>query len=133
MVVRTIEPKHVHSTRHLAYSQAVVLGDYLFIAGQVPCDIDGNVVAQGNIEGQTRQVFSNFKTLLEESGSSLELVGKVTVFVTDIEYKATVHRIRTEVFSEAQHLPASTLAVVKSLADPNWLVEMDGIALLEKS
>lgn len=131
MKVQTIEPKGVHSTRHLAYSQAVILGDYLFIAGQVPCNLDGEVVGHGDIEVQTRQVFENFRKLLEESGSSLELVGKVTVFITDIEYRATVHRIRTEVFAECGHLPASTLAVVTRLANPDWLVEMDGIAALK--
>lgn len=131
MKVQTIEPKGVHSTRHLAYSQAVILGDYLFVAGQVPCNLDGEVVGHGDIEVQTRQVFENFRKLLEESGSSLELVGKVTVFITDIEYRATVHRIRTEVFAECGHLPASTLAVVTRLANPDWLVEMDGIAALK--
>lgn len=131
MKIQTIEPKSVHTTHHLAYSQAVVLGDYVFIAGQVPCDINGDVVGHGDIEVQTRQVFDNFRRLLEESGSSLDLVGKVTVFVTDIDYKSTVHRIRTEVFEESGHLPASTLAVVTRLANPDWLVEMDGIAALK--
>lgn len=131
MKVETIEPKGVHSTHHLAYSQAVIMGDFVFIAGQVPCDIDGEVVGHGDIEVQTRQVFENFRRLVEESGSSLELVGKVTVFVTDIDHRATVHRIRTEVFAESGHLPASTLAVVTRLANPEWLVEMDGIAALK--
>lgn len=130
MKVQAIEPNSVHSTRHLAYSQAVIMGDYVFIAGQVPCDIDGNVVGRGDIEAQTRQVFDNFRKLLEESGSGLDLVGKVTVFVTDIDYRSTVHRVRTEVFEESGHLPASTLAVVTRLANPDWLVEMDGIAAL---
>lgn len=131
MLVHQIEPKNVHSTSHLAYSQAVVMGDTVYIAGQVPCDIDGNIVGIGDIETQVQQVFINFKTLLEECGSALHLVGKVTVFVTDIEYKTTVHRIRSEMFGEAGHLPASTLAVVSALANPDWLVEMDGIALVQ--
>jgi enamine deaminase RidA (YjgF/YER057c/UK114 family) len=55
-------------------------------------------------------------------------VGKVTVLITELEYRPIVQEIRARVFKEAGHLPASTLAVVDSLALPEWLVEIEAIA-----
>ena len=55
-------------------------------------------------------------------------VGKVTVFITKLEDRAVVQEVRARVFKDAGHLPASTLAVVKNLALPEWLVEIEAIA-----
>jgi enamine deaminase RidA (YjgF/YER057c/UK114 family) len=105
------------------------MGNLIFVAGQVPLDRDGRLVGEGDIQRQTEQVFANLRAILEAAGSGLDKVGKVTVFTTKLEYRPLIHQIRTRVFKEAGILPASTLAVVTSLADPRWLVEIDAVAL----
>lgn len=65
------------------YSQAIRHGDTVYVAGQVPVDVDGNVVGDG-IGEQTEQVMDNIETILEAAGTSMENVVKATVFLTDI-------------------------------------------------
>lgn len=125
-----IQPATVHDTRAYAYAHAVRMGDLIFVAGQVARDVNGNLVGKGDVRTQTEQVFMNLRAILEAAGSGMQKVGKVTVFITRLEYRAIVHEIRSRVFNEAGHLPASTLAVVTSLADPDWLVEIEAVALV---
>jgi enamine deaminase RidA (YjgF/YER057c/UK114 family) len=129
MSIEIFQPKNVHDATQYAYSQATRLGDLIFVAGQVPLDVNGVIVGEGDIQVQTEQVFRNLKHVLEEAGSGLDRVGKVTVFTTKLEYRPVIHQVRTRVFKEAGMLPASTLAIVTSLADPRWLVEIDAVAV----
>ncbi|HLX27217.1 MAG TPA: RidA family protein [Casimicrobiaceae bacterium] len=129
MSLQIIQPKAVHDTTAYAYAHAVRMADLIFVAGQVARDVDGNLVGKGDVRAQTEQVFKNLRAVLEAAGSGMHKVGKVTVFITRLEYRPIVHEIRSRVFKEAGHLPASTLAVVASLADPEWLVEIEAVAL----
>jgi enamine deaminase RidA (YjgF/YER057c/UK114 family) len=127
--VAVVQPANLHDTKAFAYSHATRMGDLIFVAGQVPFDQSGNLVGKGDIRAQVVQVFANLKAVLEAAGSGLDKVGKVTVFTTDIGYRPVIHEIRSKVFAEAGILPASTLAVVTSLANPDWLVEIEAVAL----
>lgn len=129
MDFEVIQPDTIHDTQKFAYSQAVRMGDLIFTAGHVALDASGNLVGAGNIRAQTEQVFSNLDAVLKASGSGLHKVGKVTVFVTKLEYRPVIHEIRARIFGEIGHFPASTLAVVSSLASPDWLVEIEAVAL----
>lgn len=129
MSIRVIQPDTVHDTTAYAYSHAVRMGDLIFVAGEVARDRSGDLVGKGDVRAQTEQVFENLKAVLEAAGSGLDKVGKVTVLTTSLEYRPVIHEIRTRVFQEAGHLPASTLAVVTSLADPDWLVEIEAVAM----
>lgn len=129
MTFEVTQPDTVHDTRDLAYSHAVRLGDLIFVAGQVPRDRSGATVAPGNALAQTEQVFDNLRAVLEAAGSGLDRVGKVTVFTTSLEHRPAIHKVRHRVFGEIGHYPASTLVVVKSLADPEWLIEIEAVAL----
>ena len=129
MSFQVIQPDTVHDTTSYAYSHAVRMGDLIFVAGEVPRDRNGDLVGKGDVRAQTEQVFENLKAVLEASGSGLDKVGKVTVLTTSLEYRPIIHEIRSRVFQEVGHLPASTLAVVTSLADPDWLVEIEAVAM----
>ena len=129
MSIRVIQPDTVHDTTAYAYSHAVRMGDLIFVAGEVARDRNGDLVGKGDVRAQTEQVFENLKAVLEAAGSGLDKVGKVTVLTTSLEYRPVIHEIRTRVFQEVGHLPASTLAVVTSLADPDWLVEIEAVAM----
>ena len=130
MTLEIIQPNTVHDTTAYAYAHAVRMGDFIFVSGQVARGADGNLVGKDDVRAQTEQVFKNLRAVLEAAGSGMHKVGKVTVFVTRLEYRPIVHEIRSRVFKEAGHLPASTLAVVVSLADPDWLVEIEAVALV---
>lgn len=128
-MLQVIQPTTVHDTVNLSYSHAVRMGDLIFISGQVGRDAKGDLVGKGDIRAQTEQTFKNLKAILEAAGSGMHKVGKVTVLITNLEHRPIVQEIRARIFKEAGHLPASTLAVVSSLALPEWLVEIEAIAL----
>ena len=129
MELEIIQPDAIHNTQVFSYSQAVRMGELVFTAGHVSLDRSGNLVGAGDIRAQTEQVFSNLSAVLEAAGSGLDKVGKVTVFIVDLEHRPIVHEVRSRIFAEIGHFPASTLAVVSSLAKPEWLVEIEAIAL----
>jgi reactive intermediate/imine deaminase len=114
------------------YSQGVVATGrkLVFISGQVPQDSKGDLVGRDDIDAQTRQVLTNLRNILEEIGGTLSDIVKITVFMVETTAAAleTVARVREEFFGS--DFPASTLVAVKSLASPDWLVEMEAFAVL---
>jgi len=129
MALQVIQPGNVHDTSAFAYSHAVRMGELIFVAGQVAIDLHGNLVGKGDIREQTEQVFRNLAAVLRAAGSGMEKVGKLTVLTTRIEHRVVIHEVRARIFGAIGHFPASTLAVVTSLANPNWLVEIEAVAL----
>jgi 2-iminobutanoate/2-iminopropanoate deaminase len=125
---KVIQPPTVHDTTAYSYSHAVRMGDLIFVSGQVGRDNNGELVGKGDVRLQTEQAFKNLKAILEAAGTGLHKVGKVTVLTTSLEYRPAIHEIRSRIFKEVGHFPASTLAVVSSLAFPEWLVEIEAIA-----
>ena len=114
------------------YSHGVLVksGDLLFIAGQIPIGPDGTIVGIGDPYLQAKQVFENMAAVLSEVGADFKDIVKVTIYITDISYKGKVNKAREEYFHE--DFPASTLVVVKGLADVDFLVEVEAIAWIEK-
>jgi enamine deaminase RidA (YjgF/YER057c/UK114 family) len=110
--------------------QAVVAkGSMVFVRGQVGQDLDtSSSVAIGDASGQTDQAMRNIKTLLEEAGAKIEDICKITIYITDPRYREAVYR------KIGEHLkgvfPISTGLVVSALARPEWLVEVDVIAVI---
>ena len=111
------------------YSQAwtVTGAKIVFTAGQVSVDNNGGIVGKGNFAIQTRTAMENLKSVLGGVGASLRDVIKLNTYVTNItEYQRSSVAIRREYFSP--DFPASTLVEVKSLASPEFLVEIEAIA-----
>jgi enamine deaminase RidA (YjgF/YER057c/UK114 family) len=110
--------------------QAVVAkGSMVFVRGQVGQDLNTSAsVAIGDPSDQTDQAMRNIKTLLEEAGAKLEDICKITIYITDPRYREAVYR------KIGEHLkgvfPISTGLVVSALARPEWLVEVDVIAVI---
>jgi 2-iminobutanoate/2-iminopropanoate deaminase len=127
--LEAITPSTVYVPPSFSYSQAVRMGDLIFVAGQVAENERGELVGKDDIRAQTVQVFDNLRLVLEAAGSGLDLVGKVTVLTTSLAFRPIIHEIRSKVFGTVGHYPASTLAVVTSLAKPEFLIEIDAIAL----
>jgi 2-iminobutanoate/2-iminopropanoate deaminase len=101
-------------------------GQLLYISGQVARDTDGNVVGKGDMRLQARQVFQNLRQVLQAAGGDFKDLMKITTYITNIEDFPALAEVRSEVFQG--ELPASTLIVVKGLFNPDFLIEIEGIA-----
>ncbi len=121
-------PANVHATS--GYSHAVRMGDLLFVSGQVAQNQHGEIVGKGDARAQTEQIYRNLQAVLEASGSGLDRVGKITVLTTSLDHLPAIREVRDQVFGPIGHVPASTLAVISSLAHPDYLVEIEAIAAL---
>ena len=113
------------------YSQGVkVIGaqTVLFLAGQVAYDRDGNVAHRGDFKAQARQVFASIKALVESAGGTLTNVVKINTYVTDIRSRPDYRTVREEFFGAKG--PASTMVQVGALAHPDYLIEVEAIAII---
>jgi enamine deaminase RidA (YjgF/YER057c/UK114 family) len=110
------------------YSHVVKAGDTIYLAGQTPVNERGEVVHKGNVTGQATQVFENMKKALGSVGADFSDLVKVTVYVTDPRFRDAVGEVRRQYMADA--LPASTLVVAAGLANPDYLLEIEGIAVL---
>ncbi len=95
------------------YSQGIIHGDTVHLAGQVPDDSDGEIVGD-DIETQTRQAVDNVEALLTEAGSSLESVVSVTAYLTDMDDFEEFNRVYAELFPDPK--PARATVGVTGLA-----------------
>ena len=108
------------------YSQAVRANGLLFVSGQIPLDPATMEVVGGGIEGQTRQVLTNLRAVLEAAGSSLDQVVRTTIFLADLGEFAAVNAIYAEAFGTARPARA-TIQAARLPRDVR--IEMDAIAL----
>lgn len=109
------------------YSQAIIAGNFVFVAGQIPIDPETGEIVQGGIEEQTRRVLENIKAILEAAGSSLDKVVRVQVFLADLKLFKKFNKVYAEYFKE--NPPARVTVEVSSLPK-GVLLEVDVIATL---
>lgn len=108
--------------------QAVRAGNTVYLRGQVGTDFEGNLVGPGDPRAQAEQAMKNVEQLLEEAGSALDHVVKTTTYITDPRFREPVYR---EVGRWLRGVyPVSTGLVVAGLAQPEWLMEIDVIAVI---
>ena len=107
----------------------VARGTMVFVRGQIGQDLDtGESVAIGDASGQAEKAMANVKMLLEEAGSRLEHVCKITIYLTDPRFRESVYSVVGRWLKGVY--PVSTGLVVSGLARPEWLVEIDVIAVI---
>lgn len=109
------------------YSQAIKVGNLVFVSGQVPIVPATGEFVEGGIKEQTRQSLTNAKAILEEAGTSLSKVVKTTVYLSDMANFAAMNEVYAEFFT--QPYPARSAVAVKTLPK-NALVEVECIAEL---
>lgn len=102
-------------------------GPLLFLSGQVSLDADGQLVGRDDLRLQARTAFNNISDLLHAGGSSMESIIKLTYFVTDMSQWSIVQEVRAEFFPT--YFPASTTVEVSRLHRPEYLIEIEAIAL----
>ncbi len=112
--------------------QAVVAGNTVYLRGQVAQDLDSREsVAVGDPAGQAEKAMANVDLLLKECGSELAHICKVTIYLTDIRYREAVYRVVGRWLKGV--FPVSTGLTVPALARPEWLVEIDVIAVIPEA
>lgn len=82
------------------YSQAVRVGDTVFLSGQIPLDPATMALVEGGIEAQTRRVFDNLRAVCEAAGGALSDIVKLNIYLTDLSHFGTVNDVMTTYFSE---------------------------------
>ena len=100
----------------------------VFLAGQVAYDKDGSPAHRGDFKAQARAVFGAITAHLEAAGGTLANVVKITTYVTDVRYRLEFRSVRDEFFGAKG--PASTMVEVSSLAHPDYLIEIEAIAVV---
>jgi reactive intermediate/imine deaminase len=111
----------------LPLAQAQQQGNVIYVSGQVAYNSDGQLVGEGDIKAQTRQVFQNIKEVLESAGATMQDIIKINTYITDQSKFMDMLEVRKEIFGD--NPPASTAVVVAGLAFPGLLIEVEAIAM----
>jgi enamine deaminase RidA (YjgF/YER057c/UK114 family) len=90
---------------------------------------DGSVVGKDDPEAQARQIWHNLEAAVKSVGGTLNDIVKTTTYVTSLNYAAAIRKVREERFPS--HPPTSTLLVVAGLASPDYMMEIEAIAVVE--
>lgn len=116
-----------------AYTPAVTVngGRTVYVSGQVAQDGAGNIIGKGDLLAQTEQVYKNLGTTLAASGANFNDVVKLNVYVVGYkpEHRAVLQSVR-EKYVNKDNPPASTLVGVQALARPEFLVEVEAVAVV---
>ena len=110
-----------------AYSQAVKVGDTVYLSGQIPLDPKTMEVVDGGVEAQIKQVFTNLAAVCEAAGGSLEDIVKLTVYLTDLGDFAKVNEAMAGFF-EAPYPARAAIGVAQLPKDVP--VEVEGVMVL---
>ncbi|MFL6796680.1 MAG: RidA family protein [Xanthobacteraceae bacterium] len=113
------------------FSQATAIaarGRLIFISGMTARRADGSIAGIGDIEVQTRQVCENLKAAVETAGGTMDDICRVDVYVRNMEHFDAIHKVRREYFKAPA--PASTMVEVCKMTSPDYLIEINAIAVL---
>jgi len=111
----------------LPYVEGKRVGPFIYTAGQAAVEPDGTIVGKGDIKAQTHKAFENIRAVLKLAGADLSDIVKITTYITDESKFNDMLEARGEVFGEK--LPASTAVIVKALALPDMMVEIEAVAI----
>lgn len=130
MSVQTNNPQGVYAPPG-NYSQAARVSsdsDLLFISGQGPQNLSGETVGVADMTAQAEQVFHNLQAILKAHNATFANAIKATIYLTDISRLAEFNAVRARYYGEAR--PASALVEVSALVDPEWMIEVELVALV---
>ena len=131
VAVKRINPPGLLTPR--GYTQVVTAtgGRTVYISGQVAANAKGEIVGKGDLKAQTFQVFENLRTALAAAEAGPKDVVKATIFAVNFKPEdiPTIRDVRNAFFTGVEP-PASTLVGVSALANPDWLIEVEAIAVV---
>jgi len=134
MPFELLNPAGLEKPVGYAHVAKITSGKLLYVAGQAPFDANGDVVGKGDFVAQFRKVMENLKLAVEGAGGRPNQLAVLTMYVTDVQAylanKKPLGAAYTEVFGK--HFPAITLVEVKRLYNPDCMVEISGIAVVDE-
>ena len=113
------------------FTQAVKVpmnGQMVFISGLTARLADGTIAAEGDVGGQTKQIFESLKIILEEAGGSLKDVVRTVQYLRSMKDHAIMQEVKTEYFSGQN--PPSTSVEISRLFDERQLIEIEATAII---
>ena len=118
------------------YSQVceVTKGKLILVAGQVPHDVNDKMVGEGSFETQVEQVFKNLDAAVRAAGGSFHDVVKLNYYCVDSVDPSAIVQVREirDKFVNTQSPPTSTFVVVRRLVRPEWLLEVEAVAVVKR-
>ena len=127
MALQTINTKNAPQAIG-PYSQAVVAQGMLYVSGQIPLHPESGEVVSEEVAAQTKQVLDNMKAVVEEAGSNMSSVVKVTIYIVDMQQFTVIN----EIYGTYFQAPFPARACVEVAKLPKGVqVEMDAIVLLK--
>jgi reactive intermediate/imine deaminase len=124
---KVIAPKNLH--RPFGYAHAIQIDKTLHISGQIPLDMDMRVVGKNDMAAQTEQVYGNLKKVLEDAGGTMRNIVMLNIYCTDIErFDKQTRGLRKKYFGD--YYPAVTAVEVKRLYRPDFMIEVEAVAVL---
>ena len=120
-------------SKNPAFSQAVIVtgsAKTIYIGGQDAVDASGAIVGKGDLKAQTEQIFKNLQIVLEEAGAGLEHVVKWNIYIVQGQPLQVGFEVFQRVWGKRPNPPAISGMFVAALANPEFLVEIDAIAVV---
>ena len=127
MPIQHINPSTIAPPR--GYSHVVKDGSTVYVAGQVARGRDGKTVGVGDAKAQTEQVFKNLEAALAAAGGNLNHIVKTNIFMTHREDIPAYREIKAKYLPDNDP-PVSTLVLCSGLADPDFRIEIEAIAVV---
>ncbi len=131
MEIRYINPKNMAKPR--GYSHAIsISGNYktIYIGGQNAIDENGTLIGKNNLKQQTEQVLTNINKILQDSDAKFENIIKFNIHILQGQNPQEGFQTFQERWKDNQNFPIVTVLFVAGLGSPDWLVEIDAIAVI---
>jgi len=133
MPFELLNPKGLERAVGYAHVAKVTGGNIVYVAGQAPFDENSQIVGKGDFIAQFAQVIRNLKTAVEAAGGRPDQYAVLTMYITDLQAYLNNRKSLGEAYREVfgKYFPAITLVQVRSLYNPDCMVEISGIAVID--
>ena len=132
MLIQRLNPPTLSKPTGYSHATLVTAGRQVHVSGQVALNAAGEIVGKGDIAAQTEQVYENLKIALSAAGADMRQVFKLVTYVVDLTpaRAAEIRKVRLAHMTEGDY-PASTMVGTTALVHPDFLIEVEAIALLD--
>jgi len=129
---RVFSPPQLPKPVGYSHLAEITSGKLIYISGQVALDASGTIVGLGDYRAQLQQVFANLKTALEAAGASFKNVVKLNYYIVDAVDRSDFFAYREvrDKHVDTMNPPAATVVVVRGLFLPEFLVEIEAVAVI---
>lgn len=130
--IRLFNPQQIHKPNGYSHVAEITRGKLVYLSGQVAMDQAGNLVGANNFGEQVRQIFANLNAALEAVGASFKNVVKLNSYCVDTVDPSEMAAFRSvrDTYVDTENPPASTFVVVRRLVRPEWLIEIEAVAVV---